>query len=441
MIEAFGQNPQWVLLAIALTAFFESFALIGLLLPGVVMLFTLAALAGNQELLLPWVLLAAALGACAGDISSYFIGRWLHPRVAHWRWFERHSKVLEQGHWFFMRWGWLGVAVGRFVGPIRPIVPLVAGTLAMPAGIFIGVSVASVLVWAPAYILPGYLTGEVVALLDGRSLSDRALAATALTSGLILLAGLTVYHHMHPEHPRTARLLPMIRSFPPDFPFASLTLALAASLAIGWLHLASPLIWDQVLLDGASLWRDSAVTPWVARFHQLSSPPLLLMISLITGVWLMMRRYLAAGLHWLVLPGGWSLWLTGSQFGIGLTQPGNPLLSGYLPGELAAMVLCVGLLAAFFNEGRPAGKRWQLYLPAGALMMFMTLAELWLGLYSLSDSLKAVAVALLVCALVRTSYTSLSPKRLALQQSKGLLSLLGVLTGSFLVVSAALPVH
>lgn len=445
MIDALSSHPGWILAAIAAVAFLESFALIGLLLPGVVMLFTLAALAGNLELFLPAVLIAAALGACAGDISSYFIGRWLQPRIAHWRWFERHQAVLEQGHWFFVRWGWLGVAVGRFIGPIRPIVPLVAGTLEMPARLFISVSLVSVMVWAPVYILPGYLTGEVVGLLEQRSLSDRALAATALTGGLVLVAVLTIYHHMHPDHPRTARLLPFIRSFPPDFPFASLALALMALVVLVWLALASPLVWDSLLLEGAALWHDSTFTPWVVLVRQISHPALLLLITLTTALWLWLRGHRMASLHWLAVPGLLLLALCGVSSGAGFNPILAPLSGGSFftiaMAETTAFVLCLGMLSAFFNEGRPAAQRWQLYLPAGILMVMMGLTGLWLGLYRLSDALAAISLALLISALTRVSYTLRSPKRLNLNHGAGFIALLAVVTISFLELTTGLPVH
>lgn len=445
MIDALSTQPWWILAAITAVAFLESFALVGLLLPGVVMLFTLAALAGNQEVLLPAVLIAAALGACAGDISSYFIGRWLEPRIAHWRWFERHQAVLEQGHWFFVRWGWLGVAIGRFIGPIRPVIPLVAGTLAMPARIFISVSLVSVMIWAPVYILPGYLTGEVVGLLEQRSLADRTLAATALSGGLILLSLLTIYHHMHPDHPRTARLLPFIRSFPPDFPFASIALALLSLVVLTWLALASPLVWDELLTEGVFLWRDAAFSSWIEGIRQLSAAPLLLPITLITALWLWLRRHPMASLHWLILLGAFSLslgFLDKTPLMDTFHAPSEPDSGALLAlAETTAFVLCLGLLSAFFNEGRPAALRWHLYLPAGLLMVVMGLSGLWLGLYRLSDGLAAIALALLISALTRVSYTSLSPKRLNLDDSGAFVALLVVVVFSFLALTTGQPTH
>jgi membrane protein DedA with SNARE-associated domain len=50
--------------------------------------------------------------------------------------------------------------MGRFFGPIRAIVPLVAGLLHMPPHRFYIANVLSALIWAPAYLLPGMLLGE-----------------------------------------------------------------------------------------------------------------------------------------------------------------------------------------------------------------------------------------------------------------------------------------
>jgi len=60
---------------------------------------------------------------------------------------------------------------GRFVGPVRPVIPAVAGMMQMPAGRFLAVNVASALVWAPAYLLPGIAFGaslELAAEVAGR---------------------------------------------------------------------------------------------------------------------------------------------------------------------------------------------------------------------------------------------------------------------------------
>lgn len=157
-----GQHPAWIGAAIAAVAFAESFFVVGVFMPGALLLFSLAAIAGGLDLPLVPLLLWAAIGASAGDISSFFIGRELehifHERTVHKRW-HRH---LDRTHDFLEKWGILAVVVGRFVGPVRPFLPAVAGAAGMRRRVFLVSDAVSSVAWAPFYLLPGYLSATAV---------------------------------------------------------------------------------------------------------------------------------------------------------------------------------------------------------------------------------------------------------------------------------------
>lgn len=151
-----AQHPHWIFLVVCGVAFLESFFVIGVLMPGAVMLFALAGLAGALQLPLLPLLVFAAAGAIAGDVSSFFIGRALehgmHDRPGFRRWQPQLAAALR----FFEKCGVIGIAAGRFVGPARPFLPAVAGAAGMRRDLFIAADCASALAWAPVYILPGY---------------------------------------------------------------------------------------------------------------------------------------------------------------------------------------------------------------------------------------------------------------------------------------------
>ena len=67
-------NPEWLGLAIFLIAFLECAAIVGIVLPGVVLLFGVAVIAGSGALSLGETLLLAYAGGVLGDLSSYWIG-------------------------------------------------------------------------------------------------------------------------------------------------------------------------------------------------------------------------------------------------------------------------------------------------------------------------------------------------------------------------------
>ncbi|MXS81483.1 DedA family protein [Nitrosomonas sp. GH22] len=109
-------------------------------------------------------LLVAIAGAIIGDGVSYWLGHHYRERLRSVWPFRSHAQLLAQGESFFQRHGAMSVLLGRFIGPVRPIVPMVAGMLGMPPAHFYAVNVLSAVVWAPAYLLPGMAFGASLAL-------------------------------------------------------------------------------------------------------------------------------------------------------------------------------------------------------------------------------------------------------------------------------------
>lgn len=156
-----ADHSSLILPAVAVIAFVESFAIAGIIVPGVALLFSVAALASLSQIPVENVLIAAFVGAVAGDVLSFFIGRAFHDRLKNLWPFSRYPDALSQGESFFNKYGTISVVIGRFVGPLRPVLPLTAGMLHMPSAKFIIINVLSACAWAPAYILPGYLGAEI----------------------------------------------------------------------------------------------------------------------------------------------------------------------------------------------------------------------------------------------------------------------------------------
>ncbi len=157
--DALHAYPEWVGVAIVLIAFVECFAIAGLIVPGVLLLYAAAFVAGGGELGLWTALGCAFIGAVAGDSASFLLGRRFGPAIRVLPPFSTHPEWITRGEAFFIRHGAASIALGRFVGPIRPVLPLIAGMLRFPAGVFYAVNLSSALLWAPAYIIPGYLLG------------------------------------------------------------------------------------------------------------------------------------------------------------------------------------------------------------------------------------------------------------------------------------------
>jgi undecaprenyl-diphosphatase len=165
------QNPEWIVLGLCSAAFIESFALIGIIIPGVVLL---AAISGVY------------LSSCLADISSFLIGKYLSNKIDHIWPFNNNPSWLEQGRKFSKSYGIPGVFLGRFVGPIRPLIPITVGSLSMDLRTFIFVDLISGLIWAPVYTLPGYFAAKTA--LEGSDNLTLAAGFIALAIAFLLFA-------------------------------------------------------------------------------------------------------------------------------------------------------------------------------------------------------------------------------------------------------------
>ena len=142
-----------------LVAMLESLAIIGFLVPGAAMMVAFGALISNGILDPYETILYAAVGASIGDGLSFMLGWHYKERVYHLQYFVKNPKLLENGHRFFEKYGTFSILVGRFVGPIRAVIPLIAGILTMPIKKYIPINIIASALWAPAYLFPGYLLG------------------------------------------------------------------------------------------------------------------------------------------------------------------------------------------------------------------------------------------------------------------------------------------
>jgi membrane protein DedA with SNARE-associated domain len=162
-VADFG-TPALVALAFALV-FAESAILLDLFVPGEVGLVLVGAAAAQAGSPVWLVVLAAALGALAGDSAGFWIGkRFGEPVAKRWRWSRRIVKPRLDGakDHFERRGGW-AVAGARWVGALRAVVPVVAGAARRPFGWFVAWDAPSCLAWAATVVLAGYVFGDDVA--------------------------------------------------------------------------------------------------------------------------------------------------------------------------------------------------------------------------------------------------------------------------------------
>ncbi|MEP9352009.1 DedA family protein [Xanthobacter sp. KR7-65] len=156
MTTRFVQQNQTLAPAVVFgLAFGESLALISFFIPATVLLLAIGALIEASGLHFFPIWLAAASGAALGDAISYWLGFHYKDRAKTFWPLSRRPDLVARAEDFFQRFGVWGIAIGRFFGPIRAVVPLVAGILAMRQTHFQVANVASAAVWAFAMLAPG----------------------------------------------------------------------------------------------------------------------------------------------------------------------------------------------------------------------------------------------------------------------------------------------
>lgn len=142
------------------TAFIDGLAFLGLAFPGGTVIIALGALSAKGYLNLGALIWFAAVGAILGDGVSFYLGQRSRGIVRdHARFFTRAR--FEKAKKFFARYGIVSIMLARFISPIRPIVPFVAGLADMPARRFYVVNILSAFAWAATFLTIGYLLGDV----------------------------------------------------------------------------------------------------------------------------------------------------------------------------------------------------------------------------------------------------------------------------------------
>lgn len=136
-----------------LAALLETNVVTGLLVPGdTVMLVVSAAVQSPSEGLLLGA--CVSVGAFIGEVSGYWLGRWVGPTVGRGRWLRRRAgeaRIGPVGRMITNRGGpWILAA--RFIPVLRTVTPFVVGLNAFPFKRFVAWSAPSCVLWSAIYV-------------------------------------------------------------------------------------------------------------------------------------------------------------------------------------------------------------------------------------------------------------------------------------------------
>ena len=142
----------------------ESMIVTDLVVPGEVGLVIAGAAAAANGTPVAVVIGAALLGAIAGDSVGYLVGRRFgEEAITTHRWGRRLRPALRRARRFLDEHGTATVAVARWVGALRGVVPVVAGSAHVSAPRFYVPAVPSAAVWATTVVVLGVVWGDDIA--------------------------------------------------------------------------------------------------------------------------------------------------------------------------------------------------------------------------------------------------------------------------------------
>ena len=171
-----------------LLAFGETVAFMDFIAPGEVGMVLVGAAADTPgRVVYVWV--SGALGAFCGDSVSWFVGhRWGVAVLQRWpRLWARAEPSLARAERFFGRHGGRAIFIARFVGALRALAPLVAGSASLPYGRFAPWNAAASIVWVGVVVTLGALFGDsIAAAVDRVGLAISAIAVLGIITWLVV---------------------------------------------------------------------------------------------------------------------------------------------------------------------------------------------------------------------------------------------------------------
>jgi membrane protein DedA with SNARE-associated domain len=212
LTDLIGDHPEFAFLAILLLALSEALPVIGTVVPGSTLILAVSTVATAADVK-PWILLVAAIvGAIAGDTLAFWLGHRFHREILRGWPLNRFPGLIERSAQFVRRHGALSVFLARFMAVVRAFVPLVAGIVRMSSQHFFIANVLSALVWAPLHIFPGVMAGMAISVAGPRGAEIGLVVLGALIVASILWHLLK--KQSHPIPPSTSENPPAQQSSP-----------------------------------------------------------------------------------------------------------------------------------------------------------------------------------------------------------------------------------
>ena len=144
---------------VAVMAFLETAAFVGLVVPGETIVIVGGVIAGQGHVDVLALFALTWLCAFSGDVTGFLLGRKLGRRflLAHGPRVYLTEARLRRAEEYFARYGPATILVGRFVGLVRAVAPFLAGASRYSSGRFIAIAVVGTGLWSAAFVFLGFI--------------------------------------------------------------------------------------------------------------------------------------------------------------------------------------------------------------------------------------------------------------------------------------------
>jgi membrane protein DedA with SNARE-associated domain len=435
-------HPGLAGFAVFLISLSESLAIVGLVVPGVVMMTAIGAMMGSGILPFWETLMWAILGAIAGDGISYWLGYYYHDRLRLVWPFKQFPGLLARGENFFRNHGGKSIIFGRFVGPVRPMIPVIAGMMDMTPNKFLLFNILSAIVWAPLYSLPGILIGSSLGTLPAEAAQRVGLLILILLLALWLFYEfiLTIGKWLAKSVEKTlAKLWSLFQNSEHCKGLHSLFHTAVGTeegqLGFILLFLFSSISFSLILFDtlndiGVSaynepvyqvlraLYNDKAVD-FFTLITGLGEPIILLIGTAIVGLWLLSQKRTTAFFCWTVTIGSGYFFTTLTKYFVEMPRPEGLAQLAYdysFPsGHVFTSTLVYSLTAAMLHNTLAKNQRWIPWAVIMPCLLLVAFSRIYLGMHWFTDILGGFSLAMLFLSLGVFCYRRLEKNPLTLR--------------------------
>ena len=431
LVLTLQQHSTLTLLFVFLVAFSESLVVIGLIVPGAVLMILIGALIAMDALNFWHTVIFAILGAIAGDSLSYWLGRRYQHKIQTLWPMSRHPDLMTRANDFFYTHGVKSIVLSRFIGLLRPVIPAIAGMTKMPVKTFLIANISSAIVWAPLYLLPGLLFGLSIEMAS--EFASKFVFIIVFLFVIIILALWSIQRLYIFTKPYNDKAIDYLLSWGKKHSIAGEVPAaifdkthpelrglILVALLIFFVTLAFSLLFDSIVIpynlfpynidsfDQLIYYRlQTFRTPPFDNFmlwlSYLSSSQFIALLYFFAGGFFILKKDFFALWHWLAaisLPLLLSPFLS-SDLAISLQKN---LSIDIQPLNFAAIISSLGFLTVIINSGLSYTKQKFIYYISATLILFLMLAQLYFAHQLFSQVISGLLIGLIWFNLLAIAY-------------------------------------